>query len=140
MTEELYVAQKGRGAYLNNKRLHVSPVSDINLSIASTGFPYGRVEDRSHSLEQFNAFAAIGNPIRMIGSATISLAYVAAGKFDAFWSLHLSPWDVAAGKLLIEEAGGTVTHYDGKPHDMFKQRDILATNTNLHQEMLNYLI
>lgn len=139
MSDELFVGQRGRGAYLNGRRLSVSTLSDVNLAIASTGFPYGRVQERSHSLDQFNHMASIGNPIRMIGSATISLAYIAAGRFDLFWSSNIKPWDAAAGKLLIEEAGGRVTHYDGHPHDMFKGNDIVATNSILHEEMLKFL-
>lgn len=139
MTDELFVAQKGRGAYLNGNRLQVSRVTDMRLAIGATGFPYDQIEKRKQSIELFNRFLHVGNPIRIIGSAALNLAYVASGRFDVFWLSNLYPWDIAAGKLLIEEAGGLVTHYDGSKHDMFKQTSALATNGLLHDQVLPFL-
>lgn len=140
MTDELFVAQRGRGAYLNGKRLQVSDVSDIQLAVGATGFPYDQQDKRELAIDQFNRFLGIGNPIRIIGSAALNLAYVAAGRFDVFWGANLYPWDVAAGKLLVEEAGGLMTHYDGTAHNMFEQPSVLATNSLLHQIMLSYFL
>lgn len=140
MTDELFVARRGRGAYLNGNRMHVSHLSDIRQAVAGTGFPYDFNEKRREAIEQFNNLLEIGNPMRIIGSAALSLAYVAAGRFDVFWGANLSPWDVAAGKLLIEEAGGRVTHYNGKPHQLFEQPSVLATNGFLHETMLTYFL
>ena len=140
MTDELFIAQKGRGAYLNGIRLSVSEVKDPKRAIAATGFPYDEIEKRHQSIKQFNQFLDIGNPVRIIGSAAINLAYVAAGRFDVFWSANLHPWDVAAGKLLVEEAGGVVTHYDGMPHTIFDQPSTIATNGLLHAATLACII
>lgn len=139
ISDELFAAQRGCGAYLNGDRLRVSSVSDPYQAIGATGFPYDQNEKRQQSIEQFNRFLEIGNPIRIVGSATLNLAYVAAGRFDVYWGANLYPWDVAAGKLLIDEAGGKVTHYDGSKHNMFQQPSTLATNGLLHETILPYL-
>lgn len=138
MSNELFVAQRGRGAYLNGNKMSVSRVNELELAVASTGFPYDDIDQRESAIEQFNRLLNIGNPIRIVGSATLSLAYVAAGRFDAFWGANLHPWDVAAGKLLIEEAGGKISHYDGSEHAIVDQPSVLATNGLLHNGMLAY--
>jgi len=81
----------------------------------------------------------MGIPIRRLGSASLDLAYVAAGRFDVFWEVGLHPWDMAAGKLLVEEAGGTVSHYDGSDHAIYDYLTLLATNGHLHEKMVSYL-
>lgn len=139
MAEELFVAQRGRGAYLNGTRLHVSAVSEMQSAVSATGFPYGLTTLRQKSTEQFINFVDIGNPIRIIGSAALTLAYVAAGRFDAYWGTFLKPWDMAAGKLLVEEAGGKTTHFDASPLDIFQQPNIVATNALLHDAVLAFL-
>lgn len=139
MYDELFVAQIDRGAYLNGVRLHVSAVADMQYAVGATGFPYGVRETRHECISQFVNFLEIGNPIRIIGSAALNLAYVAAGRFDACWGSNWKPWDVAAGRLLVEEANGRVTNYAGDPHDMFNQSSIIATNALLHESVIAFL-
>ena len=136
MTNELFVAEKNRGAYLNGTKLHVSAITEIKQAVVAAGFPYDLDEATIPYIEQL---LKVGNPIRILGSAALNLAYIASGRFDVFWGSNLYPWDVAAGKLLVEEAGGSVTHYDGTPHTIFKNPTIAASNTLLHQEVLKRL-
>ncbi len=132
---ELFVAEKGKGAFLNGKRLHVSQSDILETSFIATGFPYNVHENPHHCIELFSSFAKMGTPIRRIGSAAIDLAYVAASRFDAFWEVTLNPWDIAAGTLLIEEAGGKVSRFDGKPIDILKEGTLIATNGKLHEQV-----
>ena len=139
MTQELFVAEKGQGAFLNGIRLQVSTTSHLDDSFLATGFPYNVDENPLHCIDRFSAFTRKGIPIRRLGSAAIDLAYVAAGRFDAYWEVTLQPWDVAAGKLIVEEAGGKVTRYDGKSFDILKPGPIVATNSVLHATMVKEL-
>jgi len=139
LLDELFVAEKGHGAFLNNVRLRVSTVEQLNMALISTRFPYDSPESRQKSIQSFSKILSIGNPIRITGSAALSLAYVASGRFDAYWGLDLSPWDFAAGKLLIEEAGGTITSYNGENIFPLKNCNTLATNTALHAAILSYM-
>jgi myo-inositol-1(or 4)-monophosphatase len=139
MTDELFIAENGRGAYLNGNKLQVSSIKDIDSSFLATGFPYNVHENPLHCIDHFSKMTRRGIPIRRLGSAAIDLAYVAAGRFDAYWEVTLHPWDLAAGKLLVEEAGGKVTHYDGAPHEIFGTKTMLATNGLLHPQMISYL-
>jgi myo-inositol-1(or 4)-monophosphatase len=138
MLDELFVAERGFGAYLNGKRLHVSQVNEMKMAMLATGFPYSS-GDVHNLIVQFSNFLKHANPIRQMGSAALALAYIAAGRFDIFWALNLRPWDVAAAHLLIEEAGGKITHFDGSPYDLFRVSNILATNHLLHQQALAFL-
>jgi len=139
MRNELFAAQKGVGAFLNGTPISVSNRQDMLTSVGATLFPYGEGDLRHRAIEQFVKFLHVGNPIRIIGSAAMALAYVAAGRFDAFWGVKLKPWDIAAGKLLIEEAGGMLTNYDGTPHNLTNYDGIVASNSLLHQEILSCL-
>lgn len=139
MTHELFVAEKGHGAYLNGKRISVSSRADMMQSIMATGFPYDVDKNPLHCIEKFAQLQAQGIPIRRLGSAAIDMAYLAAGRFDAFWEVGLHPWDMAAGKLLVEEAGGKVTHWDGSPHQIYGYHTILASNGLLHPQMIKHL-
>jgi myo-inositol-1(or 4)-monophosphatase len=139
MTEELFTVQRGRGAYLNGTRLEVSQIADMQNAVGATGFPYDINYIREKYLGQFVNFLNVGNPIRIIGSACLNLAYVAAGRFDVYWGTYLQPWDIAAGKLLVEEAGGKVTHFDGTKYETSRQPDLVATNRILHPIVLNFL-
>lgn len=135
MTQELFWAEKGKGAYLNGVELRVTTNDSLDNAILATGFPYNVHENPLHCIEVFAKMTRKGVPIRRFGSAAIDLAYVAAGRFDAYWEVSLQPWDFAAGKLLVEEAGGKITHYDGTPLDPFKPGTVLATNRILHPLM-----
>ncbi len=139
MGDEFFIAQRGCGAYLNGTRLKVSDITDLQQAVGATLIPYGSGPNREYNIHQFLGFTSIGNPIRIIGSAALALAYVAAGRFDAFWATNLRPWDVAACQLLIEEAGGRITTCAGDIHDIYAESSILATNKHLHEHVLSIL-
>ena len=114
-TGELFTASLGGGAFRDGQRISVSSVEDPRRALIGTGFPFGRLEHLGPYLRQFDLVARRTAGIRRAGSAALDLADVAAGRFDAFWELSLSPWDVAAGLLLVQEAGGIATDLDGAP-------------------------
>lgn len=136
ITEELFTAEKGKGAHLNGEQLRVSTISDLNQAFLATGFPYNVDQNPLHCIDTFSHMTKKGIPIRRLGSAAIDLAYVAAGRFDAYWEVSLEPWDLAGGKLLVEEAGGKVTDYQGRPRSPLARGPVLATNGHLKVELL----
>jgi len=136
---ELFVAEKGKGSFLNGLKLKVSNCRSLDDSFLVTGFPYNIDANPSHCVEQFVQILKKGIPVRRLGSAALDLAYVAAGIFDGFWEINLNPWDVAAGFLLVEEAGGKVTQYNGDPY-WITNNNILATNGLIHDELSQTLI
>jgi myo-inositol-1(or 4)-monophosphatase len=134
--QELFTAQRGGGAFLNGKRLHVSGAASLVDAVVVTGFPYdvhGRVDE---IVGLFGAFVGQARAVRRLGSAAIDLCYVAAGRMDGFWENDLKPWDMAAGALLVAEAGGQVTQMDGSSFSS-RRRHVLASNGLLHQQMLD---
>jgi myo-inositol-1(or 4)-monophosphatase len=133
--DELFLAEKGRGAFLNGNRISVSRTDVLNRSFLGTGFPYDVHEYVDFYLLYFRQFIAKSFAIRRPGSAAIDLCYLAAGRFDGFWELKLRPWDVAAGSLIITEAGGKVTDFKGKPFNIYSG-EILASNGWIHEQML----
>ena len=133
---ELFIAEKGNGAYLNGSRLKVTETAVLDSAICATGFPYNVHENPLSCLDHFTTFAKMGIPIRRIGSAALDLAYLAAGRFDGFWEVSLRPWDYAAGKLLIEEAGGKLTNFSGEPYEALEEGPIVASNGILHDQIL----
>ncbi len=135
--DELFTAEKGRGATLNGKPIRVSRTDELGNSLLVTGFPYD-IKHREQFARHLTEFLLSSRGVRRDGSAAIDLAYVACGRFDGFWEEGLNPWDVAAGKLLIEEAGGTVSYYDGSPFSIYTP-PIVASNGTIHAEMLNVL-
>lgn len=139
MTNELFVAVRGEGAYMNGIHLQVSQTKDFTKSVGATGFPHDIGENTSYYMDRLVSIAQKCRPIRDLGSAAINLAYLAAGRVDFYWIDSLQPWDVAAGKLLVEEAGGKVTHYNGTPHNLDHDSSLLASNGSLHSELLNIL-
>ena len=138
MLDEMFVAEKGKGAFLNGREIHVSNTRGIIKSLLATGFPYDIREDRDNNLNYFNEMILKAQAIRRAGSAALDLAYVAAGRFDGFWELKLNPWDIAAGWLLVEEAGGIVTDMGGNDYYL-KSSSILASNGRIHAEMMAIL-
>lgn len=140
MRDEVYWAQKGEGAYRNGQRLRVSSSPVIGQSILASGFPYDRQTDPVDNIEQTGLFLKRCRGFRRFGAAALDLAMVAAGSLDGFWEFKLASWDIAAGVLLVTEAGGTVTRIDGSPlgHPTEKNH-IVASNGLLHQEMLDLL-
>lgn len=132
ITHEMFVAEIGKGAFLNGQQLRVSEVNRIEMAMLATGFPYDLAMNPFHCIDHFIDILKLGIPIRRLGSAAIDLAYTASGRFDGFFEVKLGPWDVAAGKLLVEEAGGKVTHWDKEPFDIHSQKPVLASNGHLH--------
>lgn len=139
MLGELFTALRGEGAWLNGVRLRVSATAVLEDAILVTGFPYNVADNPGNCIEHFARFLRLGLPIRRLGSAALDLAYVAAGRFDGFWEVSLNPWDVAAGILMVQEAGGRVTHYDGAPHRLEVRSSIVASNGWIHEQMLAVL-
>jgi len=135
--DEVFAAERGEGATLNGRRIHVSEIEDLNASLVCTGFPYD-VRERTDFARHFFNFIMHAQGVRRDGSAALDLAYVACGRFDGFWEEGLHPWDVAAGVILIEEAGGRVTHYDGRPFDIYTP-PIVASNGLIHEAMMRVL-
>ena len=136
--DEMFVAEKGKGAFLNDREIHVSNTRGIIKSLLATGFPYDIREDSHNNLNYFNEMILEAQAIRRAGSAALDLAYVAAGRFDGFWELKLNPWDIAAGWLLVEEAGGIVTDMGGNDYHL-ESSSILASNGRIHKEMMDVL-
>lgn len=136
--EELFTAIKGGGAYLNGRRLQVSSRAPLENTLLGTGFPYDCATDPANNFANFIAFQKVARGIRRAGAAALDLAGVAVGRLDGFWELKLKPWDVAAGVLLVLEAGGTVSTFDGSPYDVFNDR-IVASNGLIHNEMTRIL-
>jgi myo-inositol-1(or 4)-monophosphatase len=137
LRDDCFTVEKGKGAYLNNTRLSVSDASDLKQSLLVTGFPYNTSNDRLDNLDFFTRFSRLSQGVRRLGSAALDLAYVAAGRFDGFWELHLSTWDIAAGALMVEEAGGKVTNIDGESVFGTSPHSILAASPLLHSQMLS---
>ncbi len=133
--QELFTAERGGGARLNGSALHVSSAATLLESMLVTGFPYD-VHDRVDEIVGlFGAFVGEARAVRRLGSAAIDLCYVAAGRMDGFWEQRLKPWDVAAGALIVEEAGGRATGLDGSDFDS-RAGHVVASNGPIHDEML----
>lgn len=135
--DELFTAEKGGGAALNGKPIHVSKTNELGNAMLVTGFPYD-IKHRDKFARHLTEFLLRSRAVRRDGSAAIDMAYVACGRFDGFWEEGLNPWDVAAGKLLIEEAGGTVSYYDGSKYSIYSP-PIVCSNGLIHDEMLHIL-
>ncbi len=131
MRDELFRAERGGGAFLNDRPIGVSAVDSLIRAMLVTGFPYNAAL-RGVALAHWTAFSYASQAIRRYGAAALDLCSVAAGRCDAFYEAHLGPWDAAAGALIVAEAGGTITNYDGDPFDPF-QGIIIASNGHLHE-------
>lgn len=136
--DELYVAERGRGLTLNDRRLAVSMTTTLDASLLTTGFPYNIRQTADTNLKEYAAFALRCRGVRRIGSAVLDLAWVAGGRFDGHWELSLGPWDVAAGSLFVEEAGGRITNLTGAALDI-DAPTVVASNGRIHDEMLAVL-
>src|SRR5919112_3206358 len=135
--DELFAAERGGGATLNGRRVRASETAELNRALICTGFPYD-VRERTDFARHFRDFIMKAQSVRRDGAAALDLAYVASGRFDGFYEEGLRPWDVAAGVLLVEEAGGSVTHYDGSPFRIYDP-PIAASNGLVHEAMLEVL-
>lgn len=136
--DELFFAERGRGAFLNGRRIRVSKIDSLSRSLLVTGFPYNIADNPSSAIERFIRFLTKAQAVRRMGSAAIDLAYTAAGRYEGFWEVALNPWDTAAGALLVEEAGGLVTGFSGRPSGIYEP-EILASNGLVHREMVEIL-
>ena len=134
MRDELLVAERGTGAFLNGKPIHVSPVPVLGEALVATGFP-SRKRHENPNIHFYHEFTLRSHGVRRAGSAALDLAYIACGRMDAYWEFNLNPWDTAAGFLLVEEAGGMVTGFDGTYRRLDSQ-EILASNQLIHHELL----
>lgn len=132
---ELFTAELGQGAFLNGAPLHVSATTRLLDSLLVTGFPYDVHEHTRELVQLFEHYLGRARAVRRLGSAALDLCYVAAGRFDGFWERHLKPWDVAAGALIVAEAGGRVTGMDGSPFDPAAAH-LIASNGHVHERML----
>ncbi|MFH0779132.1 MAG: inositol monophosphatase family protein [Candidatus Eisenbacteria bacterium] len=136
--DELFTSVRGRGARLNGKRIRVSTTRSLSRSLLATGFPYDIRESKNNNIAHFSNFAVRAQAVRRAGSAALDLCYVACGRFDGFWELKLRPWDVAAGSLMVTEAGGKVSDFRGSTADIFG-KEMLASNGRIHREMVETL-
>jgi myo-inositol-1(or 4)-monophosphatase len=138
LRDEMFAAERGRGASLNGRRIKVSGTRSLSAALLCTGFPYD-VRQRSEFARHFSSFIMHAQGVRRDGAAALDLAYVAAGRFDGFWEEGLKPWDVAAGALIIDEAGGRISKYRGEPLDIHSP-PVVASNGLIHDEMMQVLI
>ena len=137
--DEMFVAEKGNGSYLNNQRLRVSSRKRLKDCIIFTGGPKKESKDRELTFKEYDNFSSkVLIPIRKLGSASLDMAYVAAGRCDGFWQRNLNYWDIAAGIILIKEAGGFVTDFHGE-NEYIKNKTLLATNSKISKEMIEIL-
>lgn len=136
--EELFTARRGKGAFLNGRRIRVSACAGFEQALLATGFPFRARGKMEMYLKSFRGVFLKTGSIRRAGSAAIDLAYTACGRLDGFWEMSLSPWDMAAGALLIEEAGGKVSDFFGQP-DFLKNGHILAGNPVMHRKLVGLL-
>jgi len=137
--DEMFSAEKGKGAFLNGEPIHVTKTDKLIESLLVTGFPYNVKENPSNVIQYFGEFLPVAQGVRRLGSAAIDLAYVACGRFDGYWEFFLHPWDKAAGILLVKEAGGMVTDFKNDASTIIYGQNTLATNGIIHSAMLDVL-
>ncbi|OGN93984.1 MAG: inositol monophosphatase [Chloroflexi bacterium RBG_13_48_10] len=136
--DELFTAERGTGAYLNGAPIHVTRTTKLGKSLLASGFPYDVWSNPRNNCSEWEQFIKKTISVRCDGSAALDLCHVACGRLDGYWELDLEPWDMAAGALIVQEAGGIVTQVDGTPFDHM-QHNVLASNGHLHQVMLDGL-
>jgi myo-inositol-1(or 4)-monophosphatase len=136
LRDELFTTERGKGAYLNGARIHVSRIPDLAEALLATGFPSRKRHDNPN-IHFYQEFTLRSHGVRRAGSAALDLAYTACGRVDAYWEFNLNPWDTSAGALLVLEAGGSVTTFDGSPFRL-DSREVLATNSLLRDELLGF--
>jgi myo-inositol-1(or 4)-monophosphatase len=136
LRDELFTAEKGNGAYLNGASIHVSRTADLGEALLATGFPSRKRHDNPN-IHFYQEFTLRSHGVRRAGSAALDLAYTACGRIDAYWEFNLNPWDTSAGALLVTEAGGSMTGFDGAPFKV-DSREVLATNGLLRDELVGF--
>jgi myo-inositol-1(or 4)-monophosphatase len=135
--DELFTAERGKGAKLNGSPMHVSGTRTVGESLIATGFP-SKKRHENPNIHFYHEITLHSHGVRRAGSAALDLAYTACGRFDGYWEFNLNPWDTSAGILLVQEAGGTVTQYNGAPFEIRTPREILASNGLIHQELIEH--
>jgi myo-inositol-1(or 4)-monophosphatase len=138
LRDDTFAAAVGNGAYLNDEPIHVSGIEALADAFLATGFPYNRRTAPDNNVERLDHFLRRSQGVRRAGAAVLDLSYVACGRFDGFWEIRLHPWDVAAGILIIREAGGRVTDFAGGP-DCVSGKQIVASNGHIHDQMLRVI-
>lgn len=138
MNNIIYSAEKKSGSFANDIKITVSSRKSLNESLLVTGFPYNIKENPENTFERFELLTKSSRGMRRLGSAAIDFCYLAKGVFDGFWEVHLHPWDICAGKLIVEEAGGWVTDFKGNPINIYSKK-ILASNGKIHNEMVRFM-
>jgi myo-inositol-1(or 4)-monophosphatase len=139
MRDDMFTAERGKGAYLNRRRLQVSGAVALAKSLLATGFPYDAWDSKFDNFDNFVKFAKLSQGVRRLGSAALDLCYVAAGRFDGFWELALNPWDVAAGGLICQEAGARVTNVFGEADYISPPQSVIATTPGIYEHVLKGL-
>jgi myo-inositol-1(or 4)-monophosphatase len=138
MRDEMFTARKGEGAFLNGKTIRVSMIDTLIRGLLATGFPYDRKVSEKNNMDYFHELLMASQEVRRDGSAALDLCYVASGRFDGFWELKLKPWDVAAGSLIVREAGGMLSDFSGTGFSIHDS-EILASNGKIHGQMREIL-
>ncbi len=138
MRKELFVAEKGRGAFMNNQPIHVSAIDQPERALLATGFPFRSHEHPEEYLLSFHKLVARMSGIRRVGAVALDFAWLAAGRYEGFWELGLSPWDVAAGAVIIREAGGMITDFAGGPDPVWTG-NVVASNGRFHPSLLQVI-
>jgi len=136
--DEVFCAIEGGGVLLNGRRISVSRTQDLDRSLLATGFPYDIRESQENNIDHFSRFALVSQGVRRDGSAALDLCYVAMGRYDGFWEMKLHPWDLAAGSIMVREAGGRVSDF-GNGEFNIDSGEILATNGLIHGQMVSVL-
>ncbi|MDR2396206.1 MAG: inositol monophosphatase [Endomicrobium sp.] len=136
LMNEVFIAEKGKGAWLNSKKIKVSSIKDNIRALGVTGFPYSIKKDNNKILKNFERVIVKAQGVRRLGSAALDLAYVACGRFEFFWEQDLKAWDIAAGILLVKEAGGIVSDYSGDKDCLFKSTMLASNSLKIHKEIL----
>lgn len=138
--DEWFRAVHGQGATLNGQRLHVSDIPDVSQAALVTGFPYDRWTNPDNNIETFVSFLLRAQAVARMGSAALNLCYVSAGRFDGYWEKRINPWDVMAGLLCVQEAGGRISNFHGQTDGVFQGREVVASNGLIHERMLTVIV
>jgi myo-inositol-1(or 4)-monophosphatase len=138
MNDIIYSAEKNAGAFANGEKIFVSKREKLSQSMLVTGFPYDIKDNPGKAFERFELLTKESRGMRRLGSAAIDFCYLAKGVFDGFWEVHLHPWDICAGKLIVEEAGGMITDFKGNRIDIFSKK-ILSTNGKIHNQIIKLM-
>lgn len=138
LLDEMFSAEVGKGAWLNGSPIHVSEVDTLGKALLASGFPYGVWDRADDNLAEYARLTKVCMQVRCDGSAAIDMCHTAMGRLDGYWEIEVEAWDMAAGAVILKEAGGRITRVNGQPFDLFG-RNVLVSNGRLHEELLHYL-